>query len=255
MADLIRKSDQNALPNLYGVIFRRKLAGYDPGMGGVVLPVRGDDERAVAERTAAGFPAVPCVPAPGGGERCADAVDTAGLAGIRGRAPERSERGRGTAVVGPHGQPDRRPPQDLCEMDPQAPSVSPGEPYGETQEPVRHGRARTRTGVDRSRTPKASDAADHLPVIGGRSRDRRRNKKAELPDERPRRKGYRPWRNRAIVYTLVETGMRRTEVTSIDLGGIDFERSTLLITEKGGQQRRCLISKEGMKSDPGLPRP
>jgi hypothetical protein len=43
------------------------------------------------------------------------------------------------------------------------------------------------------------DAADHLPVIGGRSRDRRRNKEMTLPDERPRRKGYRPWRNRAIV--------------------------------------------------------
>jgi site-specific recombinase XerD len=42
--------------------------------------------------------------------------------------------------------------------------------------------------------------------------------------------------------------MRRTEVTSIDLGGIDFERSTLLITEKGGQQRKCLICKEGMKA-------
>ena len=95
---------------------------------------------------------------------------------------------------------------------------------------------------------KLLDAADHLPVIGGRSRDRRRNKQTELPDERPRRRGYRPWRNRAIVYTLVETGMRRTEVTSIDLAGIDFERSTLLITEKGGQQRRCLISKEGMKA-------
>ncbi len=95
---------------------------------------------------------------------------------------------------------------------------------------------------------KLLDAADHLPVIGGRSRDRRRNKSANLPDERPRRKGYRPWRNRAIIYTLVETGMRRAEVTTIDLDGIDFERSTLLITEKGGQQRRCLVSKEGIKA-------
>jgi integrase len=95
---------------------------------------------------------------------------------------------------------------------------------------------------------KLLDAADHLPVIGGRSRDRRRNKKTELPDERPRRKGYRPWRNRAIVYTLVETGMRRAEVTTIDLSGLDAQRNTLLITEKGGQQRKCLISKEGMKA-------
>jgi len=95
---------------------------------------------------------------------------------------------------------------------------------------------------------KLLDAADHLPVIGGRSRDRRRNKKTALPDERPRRKGYRPWRNRAIVYALVETGMRRAEVTTIDLKGLDAQRNTLLITEKGGQQRKCLISKEGMKA-------
>ena len=44
------------------------------------------------------------------------------------------------------------------------------------------------------------DAADYLPVIGGRSRDQRRFKHT-LPNERPRRKGYRPWRNRAIVYS------------------------------------------------------
>jgi integrase len=95
---------------------------------------------------------------------------------------------------------------------------------------------------------KLLDAADHLPVIGGRSKDRRRTKDKDLPDERPRRKGYRPWRNRAIVYVLVETGMRRAEVTSINLNEIDFEKRTLLITEKGGQQRRILISKEGMKA-------
>jgi hypothetical protein len=46
---------------------------------------------------------------------------------------------------------------------------------------------------------KLLDAADHLPVLGGRSRDRRRCKNTEFADERPRRKGYRPWRNRAIV--------------------------------------------------------
>ena len=47
---------------------------------------------------------------------------------------------------------------------------------------------------------KLLDAADHLPVLGGRSRDRRRTKDIEFADERPRRKGYRPFRNRAIVY-------------------------------------------------------
>jgi site-specific recombinase XerD len=92
------------------------------------------------------------------------------------------------------------------------------------------------------------DAADHLPVLGGRSRDRRRYGDLESADERPRRKGYRPWRNRAIIYTLIETGMRRAEVTSIDLQGIDPEHHTLLITEKGGQQRKCQVSREGLKA-------
>jgi hypothetical protein len=40
---------------------------------------------------------------------------------------------------------------------------------------------------------KRLEAADHLPVIGGRSRDRRRNKKAELPDERPPIRPVMPW--------------------------------------------------------------
>jgi integrase len=95
---------------------------------------------------------------------------------------------------------------------------------------------------------KVLDAADHLPVIGGRSRDRRRNRSAELPDERPRRKGYRPWRNRVIVYVLIETGMRRNEVTSIDYKGIDFERRTLPVIVKGGRQEAYSVSRQGMKA-------
>jgi len=41
------------------------------------------------------------------------------------------------------------------------------------------------------------DAADLLPVVGGRSKDRNRYRGRE----RPQRKGYRAWRNRAIVLT------------------------------------------------------
>jgi hypothetical protein len=52
------------------------------------------------------------------------------------------------------------------------------------------------------------DAADTLPIVGGRSKDRHRFR----DKERPMRKGYRPFRNRAIVYTLIETGMRRAAV-------------------------------------------
>ena len=31
------------------------------------------------------------------------------------------------------------------------------------------------------------------------------------------RKGYRPYRNRAIIYTLIETGMRRAAITKLGL--------------------------------------
>jgi len=41
------------------------------------------------------------------------------------------------------------------------------------------------------------DAADLLPVVGGRSGDRNRYR----DQERPQRKGYRAWRNRAIIVT------------------------------------------------------
>lgn len=94
---------------------------------------------------------------------------------------------------------------------------------------------------------KLLDAADYWPVIGGRSRDVRRQS-GKLPDERPKRKGYRPWRNRAIIYALIETGMRRAEVVSINLNEVNEKKRTLLITEKGGQRRQCLISREGMRA-------
>ncbi len=95
---------------------------------------------------------------------------------------------------------------------------------------------------------KLLDAADHLPVLGGRSRDRRRCKDVEFADERPRRKGYRPWRNRAIVYCLIETGMRRAAVCNLDLVEIDFETRNITVREKGGQSHRYKISKEGAKA-------
>ena len=99
-----------------------------------------------------------------------------------------------------------------------------------------------------SQRRKLLDAADHLPVLGGRSRDRRRTSHIEFPDERPRRKGARPWRNRAIVYTLIETGMRRAAICNLDLAEIDFEKTCVTVREKGGQTHRYKISKEGAKA-------
>jgi integrase len=102
--------------------------------------------------------------------------------------------------------------------------------------------------LSESQRRKLLDAADHLPIISGRSRDRRRTKHLEFPDERPRRKGARPWRNRAIVYCLIETGMRRAAICNLDLSELDFEKTSVTVREKGGQTHRYKISKEGAKA-------
>ena len=122
-------------------------------------------------------------------------------------------------------------------------------PLGNPMEKIKALQGQGGLEIDRALTEderrKLLDAADYLPIIGGRSRDKRRAKQT-LPNERPRRKGYRPWRNRAIIYTLIETGMRRGEVTSIDLADVDFDNHCVIIIEKGGQRRRCQVSQAGM---------
>ncbi len=64
------------------------------------------------------------------------------------------------------------------------------------------------------------DAADFLAVDGSKSRDRNRFK----GKDRPQRKNFRGYRNRAIVYVLIETGMRRAAVTKIDIDDVNFNR-------------------------------
>ena len=128
------------------------------------------------------------------------------------------------------------------------PFLDPEHPLAKLKGLAEEGRLELERALTLEERRRMLDAADHLPILGGRSKDRRRCKDVEFADERPRRKGYRPWRNRAIVYTLIETGMRRAEVTSIDLAGVDGEESHLLITEKGGRQRKCQVSKEGLKA-------
>jgi site-specific recombinase XerD len=88
------------------------------------------------------------------------------------------------------------------------------------------------------------DAADLLLAIGGRSHDRKRYKTGE----RPRRKGYRPYRNRAIIYTLIETGMRRAAVTHLDLAQADLAGRRLTVVEKGGHTHTYQISGEGAQA-------
>jgi integrase len=88
------------------------------------------------------------------------------------------------------------------------------------------------------------DAADLLLALGGHSKDRKRYKTGE----RPRRKGYRPYRNRAIIYTLMETGMRRAAVTHLDLLQADLTGRRLSVVEKGGATHTYQISREGAQA-------
>jgi integrase len=96
------------------------------------------------------------------------------------------------------------------------------------------------------------EAADLFPVIGGRSRDQRRCKHITLPNERPCRKGYRPYRNRAIAYTLIETGMRRAAVTRLNINDVDASRQTVVTTEKGGAQAPLCHQQERLEGNSGL---
>ena len=89
------------------------------------------------------------------------------------------------------------------------------------------------------------DAADLLTTVGGRSKDRRRNKDT-APIERPLRKNTRPWRNRAIIYALIETGMRRAAVVNLNLEDIDWDNCLVVVTEKGGMTHSYPISDQGL---------
>ena len=88
------------------------------------------------------------------------------------------------------------------------------------------------------------DAADTLPIVGGRSKNRHRFR----DKKRSMREGCRPFCNRAIVYTLIETGMRRAAVRNIDLADVDFERHLINVKEKGGMTHGYKISREGISA-------
>jgi len=100
--------------------------------------------------------------------------------------------------------------------------------------------------IERACTPaerrKILDAADRLLRIGGESKDRIRHKGSD----RPKRKGYRAYRNRAVVYLLLETGMRRAAVVNLDLEDVDFKKKAVSVREKGGLVHRYQISAEGL---------
>jgi site-specific recombinase XerD len=89
------------------------------------------------------------------------------------------------------------------------------------------------------------DAADLLVVSGGLFRNRRLHKN---DSNRQKRKGYRAFRNRAIVYSLIETGMRRTAVVKLNLDDVDFDNRSLKVLEKGGITHSYKISREGLQA-------
>ncbi|KPA16099.1 Tyrosine recombinase XerD [Candidatus Magnetomorum sp. HK-1] len=89
------------------------------------------------------------------------------------------------------------------------------------------------------------DTAEKLSVSGKISKDRNRFKDVE---KRPKHKNNRPFRNRAIIYTLIETGMRRSAVTNIDFDKVDFNKKTIAVVEKGGLTHKYKISQEGLNS-------
>ena len=103
--------------------------------------------------------------------------------------------------------------------------------------------------IERALTPserrRLLDAADLLPSVGGRSKDRSRHRNAE---ERPKRKGYRPYRNRAIVYALIETGMRRSEAANLDVENVELKTRTVNVRIKGGQIHPYKISRQGIEA-------
>jgi len=91
------------------------------------------------------------------------------------------------------------------------------------------------------------DAADLVLEIGGRSRDRHRHKGTKV-GAKPKRKGYRPHHNRAIMYTFIETGMRLSAITHIDFDGINPQKKTIRTIEKGSKQVTYTISSQGMQA-------
>lgn len=102
--------------------------------------------------------------------------------------------------------------------------------------------------IERALTPserrKLLDAADLLLQVGGRSKDRSRYRNTE----RPTHKNYRPLRNRAMIYALIETGMRRAAITNLDLSNVSWKERKLNVEEKGGKTHEYAISKEGIEA-------
>ncbi len=84
--------------------------------------------------------------------------------------------------------------------------------------------------------------ADNLVTLTALSKDKHRFK----DKEKPQLKYKRPYRDRAIVYTLTETGMRRSDVINITIDKVNFKTKKIFI--KGKKTFKYQISKQGINA-------
>lgn len=121
-------------------------------------------------------------------------------------------------------------------------------PLGNPMEKIKQEAVGLGLEIERATTPQERnrilDAADSLPMLSHRSRDRTRHGAGE----RPQRANFRPYRNRAMVYMLTETGMRRAAITKVLLADVAFEKRAIVTEEKGGHRHEYKISSEGMEA-------
>ena len=108
---------------------------------------------------------------------------------------------------------------------------------------IRHWGSRALKPAERNRL---LDAADYLPLSWGKSKDRHRY--GVDPKQRPMRKTARPYRNRAIIYTLIETGMRRAAITHIEVDSVHFDEGIIEVIEKGDLEASYTITKAGLRA-------
>ena len=89
---------------------------------------------------------------------------------------------------------------------------------------------------------KLLSVADNLVTLTALSKDKHRFK----DKEKPQLKYKRPYRDRAIVYTLTETGMRRSDVINITIDKVNFKTKKIFI--KGKKTYKYQISKPGISA-------
>lgn len=120
-------------------------------------------------------------------------------------------------------------------------------PLGNPMAKVENIPTRDRIDVNRAMTKRQEDdmldAADTLILTGRRSKDRHRHRTAE---QKPQRSDYRPYRNRAIVYTILGTGIRRSAALRLTVDDVDFDREKIHVIEKGGVTDTRDISREAL---------